>query len=168
LKVLRAAQSVGIALLHVLVGTVGVAVSSAILFYVLKPILSPFISPASLGHDIPLTLPFFPFQSLVGFLSGFLVFVFDGKFGRSREARSAWIIPAGWFLLLFLAWTPHSVLTESRWEHFFWGSLGDSKKEQFVTTLPLLTSIAYALGNYLADKCRLNRDTCLPRTNAAP
>jgi hypothetical protein len=158
LKILRVAWSVGIALLHVLVATVGVAVSSAVLFYVLKPILSLFMSPVSLAHDIPLTLPFFPFQSLVGLLSGFLVFLGGGNFGRRREARAAWIIPAGWFLLLFLAWSPHSVLTESRWEHFLWGSLGDSKKEQFVTTLPLVTSITYALGNYLAGKYQLNRD----------
>ena len=108
---------------------------------------------------MPLTLPFFPFQSLVGLLSGFLIFVVDGKFGRSREARSAWILPVGWFLLLFLAWSPHSVLTESRWQHFFLSILGDSKKEQFVTTLPLLTSIAYALGNYLAGKYNVNRET---------
>jgi hypothetical protein len=158
LKILRVACNLGIALLHVLLATVGVAVSSAILFYVLKPILSLFMSPVSLRHDVPLTLAFFPFQSLVGLLGGFIMFVGGGNFGRRREARAAWIIPAGWFLLLFLAWSPHSVLAESRWEHFLWGSLGDSKKEQFVTTLPLVTSITYALGNYLADKYKPNRD----------
>jgi hypothetical protein len=159
LKILRAARCVGIALLHVFVATLEVAVSSVVLFYVLKPILYPFFSPTILDHDMPLTLPFFPFQSLVGLLSGFLIFVVDGKFGGSREARSAWILPVGWFLLLFLAWSPHSVLTESRWQHFFLSILGDSKKEQFVTTLPLLTSIAYALGNYLAGKYNVNRET---------
>ena len=33
---------------------------------------------------------------------------------------------------------------------------------------PDIALVKNELGNYLADKCRLNRDTCLPRTNAAP
>jgi hypothetical protein len=138
--------------LHLLIATFGVAVSSAILFYILKPVLSPFVAPAILRQDAPLTLPFFPFQSLVGLATGYLMAVKRGEFGKSRAARLVWIVPAVWFLLLFSAWGSQSVLAESRLEHFFWGSIGSSKKDQFLTTLPLLTSVAYAVGNYLGCK----------------
>jgi hypothetical protein len=155
-RTLHVLQGVGIALLHVILATVAVPVSSAMLYYVVKPVLSPF---DSLGHDVPLIWPFFPVQSLVGLLTGFLLFVRRTRFGRSRVARFVWIIPAAWFSLMFLAWGSHSVLSENRWEHFFLSGLGDSKREQIFITLPLLTSVAYAFGNYLGGRYEQSRGT---------
>jgi hypothetical protein len=156
-KGLRLLRSLLTALLHLVIATVGVAVFSAFCFYGLKPVLAPFVARNRLIHDAALTLSFFPFQSLVGILIGFVLAASHGKFGRSRVARWVWTVPAGFLLLLLLSWSPRSVLVETRWEHFFWSTMPDSKKEQLITTLPLLTSITYGLGSYLGCKYQRSR-----------
>jgi hypothetical protein len=148
---LRLLHALATALLHLLVATLGVAVSSAVCFYALKPILVQFVARDRLIHDALLSLPFFPFQSLVGFVTGF-AFASRAEVGRKRVARWVWIAPASCLLILFIAWSPRSVFIESDWEHFFWTAQSDSKKEQLITTLPLLTSITYGLGSYLGCK----------------
>jgi hypothetical protein len=126
--------------------------SSAVCFYGLKPILVPFVDRGRLIHDAALTLPFFPFQSLVGIVIGFVFAAGGSRIGGSSIARWVWIVPAGFFLLLLSAWGSRSLLLETRWEHFFWSTSPDSKKEQLITTLPVLTSIAYGLGSFLGCK----------------
>ena len=134
---------------HVAVATIGVAFSTASLFFLLKPILSPFVARKGLDLNLLLRLPFFPLQAVLGFIVGYVWALKQNAFAQDRSARYVWIIPTIWFLLFFLSWSPASILIESRWDHFFWSNLPESKKIQLVTTLPLLTSMAYSLGSYV-------------------
>ena len=128
----------------------GVVVCSATCFYALKPLLSLFVSSVAVARDAPLTVAFFPLQTTVGFVLGFCLYARGGAFGKSKQARFTWIIPALWFLLIFSVWRSRSLLAETRLEHFFLSSNYGSKRDQFVTTLPLLTATAYSLANRLA------------------
>jgi len=136
-------------LAHILAATLGVAILSTLLFYTFKPILGLLISSDTLSHDVVLVLPFFPFQCFIGLLAGFSVWMRLGSFGRVPAARFAWVIPTALFILLFASWGTHSVLGETRWEHYFWSNNGFSKKDQLITTLPFLTSVTYSIGNSL-------------------
>lgn len=156
-----------IALFHLVLSTAGVAVLSAMLFYAIKPFFSLFLSPSIVARDAILTLPFFPFQSMVGFVTGFVVATKTIGFGRNLGARLGWIIPTGWLLVLSISWTAssRSVLAHQNWfDHFFWSNATDSKRVQFITTLPFVASASYALGNLFGEKRRLKMRQTVERT----
>jgi len=147
------------ALLHFALAIIVVPLATAACFFSFRSLASLFISYKTLSPHWALTLPFFPLQSTSGFLTAFWLALRGGRFGQSRTAQFVWVIPVAWFLVFYLAWNPHSVLTESRWDHFFWSGTSGSKNEQLVTTLPFLTSFAYALGNHVGRKCQHNGET---------
>jgi hypothetical protein len=145
---------VAAALLHLVIACVAVPLLAVACVFSFRSIVSVFISQRTLDPHTALTLPLFPLQSTTGFLTALSLARGGGRFGQNRAARFVWVIPVLWFLLFFLAWSPNSVLAEGRWNHFLWSSMRSSKNEQLVTTLPLLTSIAYALGSHLGGKLR--------------
>jgi hypothetical protein len=153
-KLSVAVRGVAAALGHILVATVGVAVSCAFCYFLLKPVLFLFISRTSLALNLPLRLPLFPLQSAFGFAVGYIWASKPNAFGQDKSARYVWIIPTIWFVLVFITWPHASVLTGNRRDYFFWSNLPEAKTLQLVTTLPLLTSLAYALGSYIGVRGR--------------
>ena len=136
-----ATRQVGFLLLHSVISTVGAALSSNYIFYSVKPVLAVFVSQASLAHDTLLLLPLFPLQSTVAFAIGNFLAFKRGEFFTSRTAGYVWVIPTVWFLVFFLA------RGSNRWDFFVWSSDFPAKKFQLVFTLPIVTSVAYAMGN---------------------
>jgi hypothetical protein len=145
-------KRVAIALGHLAMATMGVAVTTVSAFFLLKPILLPFVSRTSLDLNLPLRLPLFPLQAVLGFVVGYVWASKQNAFGQDKSARYVWIIPTVWFMLFFISWPHASVLAESRWDHFLWSNAPDSKQLQLVTTLPFLSSITYALGSRCAAR----------------
>jgi len=143
-----AIKRVAFAFGHLVVATAGVAISTAICFFLFKPIFSLFVSRTSSALNLALRFQLFPLQTAFGFVAGYASSLKQNAFAQDRSARYVWIIPTVWFMLFFLSWSPASILLESRWDHFFWSDLPESKRLQLVTTLPFLTSVAYALGSY--------------------
>jgi hypothetical protein len=139
---------------HLAISTLGVGMTAAILFYAFKPALSPFLSPFALKHNLPLMIPFFPIQSIVAFVVGFTIARKTGGFWSHGSARWVWIVPTLLLLFSLVSYQPNSVMMESRWRHFFWSPLLESRRGQLDTTLLFLISIAYALGNLLALKLK--------------
>lgn len=154
-------KSIVFALGHVLIATFGVAVSSAVLFFAIKPALSFFLSAASLSLNSPLRVTLFPIQATFGFVVGYLVTLKQNVFARSKTGAYAWVVPALWFILHFIAWAPPSVLRESRWDHFVGSDLPSAKGVQLVTTLPLITSLTYSLGSYIGRQTAPWRNSLL-------
>ena len=99
-------------------------------------------------------IPFFPIQSIVGLVVGFAIAGKRGVFWSHESARWVWIVPTLLLLLGLAFYQPSSVMMESRWHHFFWSPLLESKRVQLGSTLLFLTSIAYALGNFVATRLR--------------
>jgi hypothetical protein len=139
---------------HLTISTLGVGMTAAMLFYAFKPALSPFLSPFALRHDLPLMTPFFPIQSTVALVVGFAVARKKGRFWRHGSAQWVWIVPTLLLLLSLASYEPNSVMMESRWRHFFWSPLLESRRDQLNTTVLFMMSIAYVLGNFLARKFR--------------
>jgi hypothetical protein len=145
---------------HLCLATAGVAVSTAILFYGVRPVLLTIFSRAVVADPVfLLALPFFPLQLAFGFISGYVLASKDGAFGKDGAARYVWIVPTVWFTLFLLTYSSRSIFTESRWEHFIWSTSTSAKKIQCVTTLPFVTSVAYGLGSYTARAVRRSRPT---------
>jgi hypothetical protein len=139
---------------HLTISTLGVGMTAAMLFYAFKPVLSPFLSPFSLRHNLPLMIPFFPIQSIVAFVVGFAIARKKGEFWGHGSAQWVWILPTFLLVLSLASYQPSSVMTESRWHHFFCSPLLESRRQQLDSTLLFLTSIAHAVGNLLARKVR--------------
>jgi hypothetical protein len=137
---------------HLAISTLAVGMASAILFYSFKPALTPFLSPFVLRHDLPLMFPFFPIQSIVAVAIGFVLARKKRGFCGHGSAQWVWIVPTLWLLFSFASYQPSSVMMESRWRHFFWSPLLESRRVQLGTTLFFLTSITYALGNFVARR----------------
>jgi hypothetical protein len=141
-------KGVGIGLLHFAVATVGVSVGSALVFYSLKPLLYVFMSNRTVNSDTVLWCRFFPFQALVAFACSWHLARRGGRAGATSIVRLLWIVPCVWLLFLIVVWHHQSLLRESRWQHFFWSRSTEALRIQMVSTLPLITTLAYALGNY--------------------
>lgn len=156
-KMLVVTKHIAYGLGHLIIATAGVAISAAVLFFSLKPVLGLVVSKSSLALNSPLRLELFPLQSAFGLVAGYFGSLQQNAFSRDRSARWVWVIPGIWFMLLFAAWSQSSILRESRWERFFWSSVPESQTMQLVTTLPLFTSIAYALGSYVG-RCRVKKE----------
>jgi hypothetical protein len=136
-----AVKGIAAGLLHLAIAVVAVPVITAASFFALRPLISFFVPQGALDPRSVLTLPLFPLQSISGFAIGFFVARRGGGLLQNKIAWWIWAIPALWFLVLFAAWPGE------RWVHFVWSNSPRSKTEQFFTTLPLLTSITYALGS---------------------
>jgi hypothetical protein len=126
--------------------------TAAMLFYAFKPVLSPFLSPFALRHNLPLMIPFFPIQSIVALVVGLAIARKKGAFWGDGSAQWVWVVPTLLLLLSVASYQPNSVLMESCWRHFFWSPLLESRREQLNTTLLFCMSFAYALGNFLARR----------------
>lgn len=113
---------------HLAISTLAVGMTSAILFYTFKPVLAPFLSPIVLRHDLPLMLPFFPIQSIVALVIGFVLARKKGNFWGHASAQWVWIVPTLWLLLSLASYQPSSVMMESRWRHLFWSPLLESRR----------------------------------------
>jgi hypothetical protein len=134
------------------ISTLAVGMASAMLFYSFKPVLTPFLSPFALKHNLPLMLPFFPIQNIVAAVFGFVLARKKYGFWSYGRAQWVWIVPTLWLLLSFASYQPSSVMMESRWHHFFWSPLLESRRVQLGTTLFFLTSVTYALGHFVARR----------------
>lgn len=153
-------ESIAFWLAHTLLGTLGIAVSVAILFYSIKDPLTA-VAPSLAFHNALLIIPFFPLQSLVGALCGLLTARKENVFWRSRSAELAWILPALWLAFLFYNnYSPSGFpgLPETRWQHFFWSSIPRVRGLQLGTTMPFLASLAYAVGHYVGRTAQNQRD----------
>ena len=137
---------------HLTISTLGVGMTAAMLFYAFKPVLSPFLSPFALRHNLALMIPFFPIQSIVALVVGFAVARKKGGFRGHGSARWVWVVPTLLLVFSLVSYQPNSVMMESRWHHFFWSPLLESRRHQLDTTLLFMMSIAYALGTSLAPK----------------
>jgi hypothetical protein len=131
---------------HLGISTLGVGMTSAMLFYSVKPIFAPWLSPFAFKHDLPLIFPLFPIQTTVAFVMGFLLARKQGGFSGHPSARWVWIVPALWLMFSIAAYRPDSVMMEPRFRHFFWTPSLDSRRNQLDTTFLFLTSVSYALG----------------------
>jgi hypothetical protein len=140
-------KEIGKLLLHTTIATVGVAISANFVFLALQPILTAVVPSAYLAPHAAFVVWLFPWRSLIALGMGALLAVKAGEFGRSRTACFAWVIPAAWFAIFLVTKGP------LRWEFLFRNSDIASRRVQLVVTLPLLTSGAYAIGNYLALRC---------------
>jgi carbon starvation protein CstA len=87
-------------------------------------------------NDAGLVFPFFPFQCIVG-VSVAMFLMSRVTALRSYVACWIWILPGCWLTLL---------CTTSGWNRLFLSSRPSDKQVQFVSTLPFLTSVFYALG----------------------
>lgn len=145
-------KNVGIGLLHFVVATVGVSVGSALAFYSLKPLLLLFMSSRTANSDTVLWCRFFPFQASVAFACSWQLARRGGSVGTARMVRLFWIVPCVWLLFLIAVWRDQSFLGESRWQHFLWSRSTEALRIQIVSTLPLITTLAYALGNYCGGR----------------
>jgi hypothetical protein len=141
-------KNVGIGLLHFVVATVAVSVGSAFVFSFLKPVLHVFMLGRSANSDAVLWCRFFPFQASVAFACSWHLARRGGGVGAARIVRLIWIVPSVWLLFLIAVWRDQSSLGESRWQHFLWSRSAQALRIQIVSTLPLITTLAYALGNY--------------------
>ncbi len=141
-------KNVWIGLLHFVVATVGVNVGSALVFYSLTPLLHVFMSSGTVNSDTVLWCRFFPFQALVAFASSWHLARKGGRVGAANIVRLLWIVPSVWLLFLIVIWHQQSSLGESRWQHFLLSRSPEALRIQIVSTLPLITTLAYALGNY--------------------
>jgi hypothetical protein len=139
---------------HLAISTLAMGLTSAMLLYTFEPVLAPFLSPFALRHDLPLMLPFFPIQSIVAFVIGFMLARKKGEFWSHVTAQWVWIVPTLWLLFSLASYQSSSVMMESRWRHFFWSPLLESRRAQRGTTLLFLMSITYALGNFLSRRLR--------------
>lgn len=137
---------------HLTISTLGVGMAAAILFYGFKPILSPFLSPFALRHDLPLMIPFFPIQSIVALVVGFSIARKKGQFWRHGSAQWVWTVATLWLLLNLALYQPSSVMMESRWRHFFWSPLLESRRVQMGTTLFFMMSVTYGLGCFISRR----------------
>lgn len=144
----------GYALGHFLLAILGFPIATTYFFYVAKPMLGPFMSSESLAHNFPLTWPLFPLQASVCLLGGFLVARRRAAFWKHRVAEWVWVPPALWLMLNLLAYGQASGPEETHWYHFFWNGTYAVRRMQIHTTLPAVTSIAYALGHLLGRKTR--------------
>ena len=137
---------------HLTVSTLGVGMTAAMLFYAFKPVLSPFLSPFALRHDLPLTIPFFPIQSVVALVVGYAVARKQGRFWSHMSAEWVWIIPTVYLAFSLVSYQSSSITTESRWCHYFWSRLPESRHDQLNITILFSMSVAYAVGNFLARR----------------
>ncbi len=149
----RLVRSIVLALAHQILAVIGVPVLCAFSLHMISPLFS-YLFPAwqIFTGDALLVVPLFPLQTLAGFGTGFILATKQNEFGKHVSAMFVWIIPTIWFAILLLAWTPHSVFVESRWQHFIWSNEYASKKNQLGTTLPFMTSVAYAVGSLVGSK----------------
>jgi|SRR5271165_646775 len=147
---MRMGKIIAFGLQHQVLSTLGVIIVTSASFYSVKPILSLVMDSEGLRRDTALLLPFFPMQASVALVIGFALGRRQTAFGRTLPARLVWIIPLAWLLLLMGAWRPSLLNPGDMWHHFFWNRSWSSVKIQLITTLPFITSAAYATGNWIA------------------
>ena len=87
-----------------------------------------------------------------------LGYILGGRTANRMFALWVWAVPALWMLFAVLVWNPTTGVGESVWGYFFGGAWwglpaspvrGKWVADQFTHTVPLYTSIAYALGAVL-------------------
>lgn len=98
-----------------------------------------------------LVLPFFPLQITASFSVGSLLYRWGGAFGRTRAAQLSWLMPLLWFLFMVSGtfFFDHKNIYE-----VFFSSNAASRRLQVFTTLPLLTTLSYSVGNLTAQRWR--------------
>jgi hypothetical protein len=169
----RVWRSIGIFLLHSACATAGVLVLT---FALLGLGSTLFPEPAGPVVAVPLAnfhpgppeafwhrLMYRPFDSpflgeiALGLILGFTI----NLLLRSKSAKWAWTLPLAWFLLLVATngpvYPPQDTFLHVIWRDYFGFQPADEGFVQFVATVPLLGSIAYSLGAWLALR-RLRRN----------
>jgi len=148
----------GIWLLQLLVATLAVPVATALLYYSFKPVLLIFTSDSFVRTDAILSLRLFPFQAMVAFGCAWRLARNDENLGADPVTRFVWIAPLIWWLFLIAVRQHQLVPGETRWQHFLWSRSADALRIQIISTMPLITALAYALGNYWGNRRR--RPSC--------
>src|SRR5579885_3746843 len=125
-------RGIGVFLLHLLIATIGIIFCSTLMFYALKPVVSALHFNRLVDHDYLLIMPFFPYQSTVGFSVG--VWVTTRLHTRMSNLMAwVWAVPALWLGLLCAG-------AGAAWfQRFFWSMSAWDKKVQLISTLPFLT-----------------------------
>lgn len=131
---------------HLVTGAWGIGVISAMSFYSVKPILGFFFRQSVLQRDAILLIHFFPIQCCTALITGFVLFLRGGSIFRNRVGTWVWLFPALWFLLNIMAWESQGPTNSHWWYYFFLSSQPLAQRRQLITTLPLLTSVLYAVG----------------------
>ena len=149
---MRKGKIIAFGLYHQLLSTLGVIIVTSASFYSVKPILRLVMDSEGLRRDTALLVPFFPMQASVALVAGFALGRRHTAFGRTLAARLVWIIPLAWLLLLMATWRPSLLNPEDMWQHFFLSRSWSSVRIQLITTLPFVTSVAYAAGNWIATR----------------
>jgi hypothetical protein len=150
-RLIVALRSSGYWVGHTFLGSLGIAIGVAMFFYSIKIPLS-VIAPSLTTHNGLLILPLFPLQTFAGALYGFLIVRKKALFWRSRSADLAWFLPVAFLVFLFYSYDSASVLSETRWQHFFWSSFPRVRSYQLGSTMLALASVAYSLGHYVSRK----------------
>jgi hypothetical protein len=149
-----ALRDIGSFLFHLLIATLGVIFLSTLMFYATKPLLALLHVHQLIDHDVGLTIPFFPYQCIVGLCMGFWI---SKRFESARKCvvRWVWLVPGTWFMLLCAG------SSSPCWQHLVWSMAPWDKRIQLISTLPFLTSLCYALGNLLGIKTNCRRTDVL-------
>jgi hypothetical protein len=150
-RLLTVLKSLAFVLGHNLVAGIGVPVTVALFFYSIEILLET-LAPSLARHNALLMIPFFPLQTFAGALNGFVLARRRGAFWKSRSAEMAWVLPAVSLAVGLSSYGAVSILSETRWQHFFWSALIRSRAAQMGTTLPFLTAIGYSIGHYFSRK----------------
>ena len=135
-------------LAHLSIGTIGILILSDFLVSSLFSIIHIWDPLADLRHVhwILAEVPGFPVQAVVGLLLGFVL----AKWMRRSIMVWVWVLPLVFLCLaaLFLHENFHSILN-----HYFGQGCRPTDRcfDQLALTLPLITTIAYALGAKLCE-----------------
>jgi hypothetical protein len=104
------------------------------------------------GRATPLTLPFFPLQSLIAFLVGDMAARSRAAFWSDKSAEETWIVPSLGMVFLLISYRPQSLIDDDLWHHFFWPGRYDIPFFQMMTTLPFMMSACYAIGHMVGRR----------------
>ncbi len=149
-KALFKALTIGI--VYLFLSTVGVDLGSVLAYYALKPVLLLVIRNDFVRNNGLLSVRFFPFQALIAFACSWFLARRRGKFGPKPWVRFLWVVPGIWWILLFAGWYSPSTVGEARLHYFFWSRSREAFVIQVISTLPLISAIAFAAGNYCGSK----------------
>lgn len=130
-------RKIGVYALHVLVGTIGVFVVSALLDLILEALSSVSVADAVFGG------PVFFGQIGLGFLLGFTL----NQQLRSKSAMWVWVLPAVW-LIAAIPSAFGSLYGPNGWGTLFGTKCRPDCLDQLITVCPFYGSVAYSLGSW--------------------
>ena len=144
---------------HTLIATLIPTLTVSTFIYGVRSLVQQFAPQWSWYTYEVISLPLFPFQSIVSLICGVIVSRETGAFWKSRAASFSWLIPCVLFAPAFFSYTPG--LGEGRWQHYFWSSDILTRIQQIRSTLPVLTSLGYSFGHWWGTRVQHRRQVAI-------